>query len=194
MKCLRVIAWTILTLISCAASARAEGFLIPFIGYDFSGDSGDCRTITPCTPKQITYGGAVGFMVGGVLGLEGEVAYAPHFFGEGSGLADNSVTTAMVNALAGIPLGPVRLYGAGGVGVIHTDVSQSTSGLYNAVTNNNIGFDLGGGLMVFFSQHVGFRGDVRYLQTFDSLSIAGLNLNNAKLKFGRGTLGLALRF
>jgi hypothetical protein len=31
----------------------------------------------------------------------------------------------------------------------------------------DIAFDLGGGLTVFFSQHVGFRGDVRNLQTFD---------------------------
>jgi opacity protein-like surface antigen len=194
MRKICLLAAMIVAVLGSARPARADGFIIPFVGADFSGDSGSCRTITPCSPKQLVYGGDVGFMVGGLLGVEGDFAYAPHFFGEGSGLSDNYVATAMVNARVGIPAGPVRPYVVGGIGVIHTDVSQSTVGLYNAITNNDIAFDVGGGLMVFFGAHVGVQGDVRYMRTFNKLSITPLDLNNAALEFGRGTIGLVLRF
>src|SRR5689334_1524545 len=86
------------------APARADGLIMPFFGVDFGGDAGDCRGITPCSSRQGSYGLGLGFMVGGVLGFEAELAHAPHFFGEGGARGDNSVTTAMANLMAGVPL------------------------------------------------------------------------------------------
>jgi opacity protein-like surface antigen len=180
--------------LATSGTARADGLFTPFWGWDFGGDAGDCRSLTPCDPKQTTFGGSLAFMIGGIFGLEGDFGYAPHFFGEGNALSDNHVLTFMGNLLVGAPIGPVRPYAVGGIGVLHTDISASTAGLYNAFTNNAIAYDLGGGLMVFFSNHVGVRGDLRYVRTFDKIEFAPLQLNNKALQFGRGTIGLTLRF
>jgi len=181
-------------LLTTGATARADGLFTPFWGWDFGGDAGSCRSLTPCDPKQTTFGASIAFMVGGIVGIEGDFGYAPHFFGEGNALSDNHVLTVMGNILLGAPIGPVRPYAVGGIGVVHTDISASSVGLYNAFTNNAFAFDAGGGLMVFFSDHVGVRGDLRYVRTFDKIQFAPLQLNNAALQFGRGTIGLTLRF
>jgi hypothetical protein len=64
----------------------------------------------------------------------------------------------------------------------------------NSYSKTSFGYDLGGGVMGFFSSHVGIRGDLRHFHTFDDLTIVGLQINNTKLNFWRGSLGLALRF
>jgi opacity protein-like surface antigen len=181
-------------LLTASATARADGLFTPFWGWDFAGDAGSCRSLVPCDPKQTTFGASLGFMIGGIFGLEGDFGYAPHFFGEGTALSDNHVLTFMGNLLVGAPIGPVRPYAVGGIGVLHTDINASTVGLYNAFTNNAIAFDVGGGVMVFFADHVGARGDLRYVRTFDKIQFAPLQLNNVALQFWRGSIGLTLRF
>jgi opacity protein-like surface antigen len=189
--------WTVA--VACAvlimpAPARADGLITPFFGYNFSGNAGDCSSNPSCATTQYTYGVAFGFMAGGLLGLEEDIAYAPHFFGSASDRSDNYVFTAMTNVLVGIPAGPVRPYALGGIGLIHTDISKSTIGLYNALSNNNVGFDAGGGLMVIFSRHVGVRGDLRYTRSFNSIDFSQFQLNNAKLNFWRTYGGVVFRF
>ena len=176
--------------------ARADGLIIPFIGADFGGDAGDCAKAVPCSTNQMSYGLGLGFMVGGVVGFEGEIAHAPHFFGEASERGGNSVLTIMANVLVGVPLGPVRPYAAAGVGVIHTDISKSNVGLYDAFSNNSFALEVGGGLIGMFSQHVGVRGDLRYLRTLQDLEFSDthFDLNNKALEFWRGSLGVVFRF
>ena len=142
------------------AAARADGLIMPFVGADFGGDAGDCRGVTPCWSKQLTYGVGFGFMVGGVIGLQRDRARAALLWGRGRPRG-NDVLSGMVNILVGVPIGPVRPYVVGGIGVLHTDINQSTTGLDNAVPNNSLAFDVGGGLIGMFSQHVGVRGDLR---------------------------------
>ena len=55
---------------------------------------------------------------------------------------------------------------------------------------NQFGWDLGGGLMVFFGEHVGVRGEVRYFQTFQAFSISSTGRTHRQpqrkeLEFGR---------
>ena len=63
---------TLLISIACAAPARAEGFISPFIGYNFGGDSG-CPSISNCEDKNLNWGIGVG-AVGGLFGVEAEFA------------------------------------------------------------------------------------------------------------------------
>jgi len=45
------------------------------------------------------------------------------------------------------------------------------------------------------SSHFGVRGDVRYFHTFQDIKFAGLTLaDNEKLNWGRGSIGLFLKF
>lgn len=174
--------------------ARADGLITPFVGADFGGDAANCPSAIPCSSNQLSYGIGLGFMVGGVVGIEAEVADAPHFFGEGSGLGDSHVLTAMGSVLVGVPLGAVRPYVTGGFGLVHTGISQSTIGLYNAYTNNSFAFQAGGGLIGMFSQHVGLRGDLRYLRTLQDLNFTEFNLDSKQLSFWRGAFGVVFRF
>ena len=57
--------------------ARADGFVIPFYGYNFGGDSG-CLTATNCENKNWNFGIALGAL-GSVFGFETEFTYATDF-------------------------------------------------------------------------------------------------------------------
>jgi opacity protein-like surface antigen len=174
--------------------ARADGLIMPFVGADFGGNAGNCSGVTPCESRQLSYGVGIGFMVGGVVGFEGEIAHAPRFFGEGGARADNYLLSVMANLLVGVPIGPVRPYGVFGIGVLHTDVNRSDIGLYDAYTNNSVALQAGGGLMVLFARHVGVRGDLRYARTLQNLTLPQFDLADKSLEFWRGAFGVVFRF
>jgi len=173
-----------------ATPARADGFVSPFVGYNFGGDSG-CPQITNCQDKRLNAGVALGAM-GALFGFEEEFAYANNFFGTAPGL-DSSVLTVMSNLMVVPNLGPIRPYVLAGVGLVKTHVSLAPSSVLTS-DNNNVGWDLGGGLMGFFGSHVGLRGDIRYFHAFQDLTALGFTLSNTKLDFGRASVGLVLKF
>ena len=61
-------------------------------------------------------------------------------------------------------------------------------------SNNHFGWDVGGGLIVFPTQHFGIRGDVRYFHAFQDLEILGITLGDTKLDFGRASAGVVFKF
>jgi hypothetical protein len=66
-------------------TANAQGFVSPFIGYNFGGDAG-CPQITNCKDKHASYGVAFG-AVGSVVGAE--LAYTNDFFGQSANQSSN---------------------------------------------------------------------------------------------------------
>ena len=179
-----------LLLLGTAAPARADGFISPWVGFNFGGDSG-CPTISNCQDKKLNLG--VGFgVLGGGFGFEEDVAFAQDFFGTVPGL-DSSVLTVMSNLMVAPKIGPVRPYVLGGLGLVKTHVSLTPTSVFTS-DNNNVGWDIGGGVMVFFGAHVGIRGDIRYIHAFQDLSIPVFTLNGTKLDFGRASGGVVLKF
>lgn len=173
-----------------AAPARAQGFLSPMIGFDFGGDS-HCAEINDCEEKNLNV--SVGFgAMGNVFGFEEEFAYAKDFFGSAPTL-DSSVLTLMSNVMLVPNLGPFRPYVLAGVGLIKSHVELTPSSIINA-DNNHFGWDLGGGLMILFGDHVGVRGDVRYFHSFQDFEVLGFSLSSDKLDFGRASGGLVFKF
>jgi opacity protein-like surface antigen len=171
--------------------ARAQGYFAPFIGYDFGGDAGSCSSIfTDCAEKRTSYGIAAGFLSGGILGFEEDFSYAPDFFGSSASFGSNSVLTLMSNLVVGIPAGPVRPYASGGVGLIRTKVA-TVSQLLN-LSDSGFGYDLGGGVMLFFGAHLGVRGDFRHIRSTKDFDLLGISLPNTKLNFSRISVGLVL--
>ena len=198
MLTLRRIILGIALVTAAAGQARAQGFISPFIGANFGGNAGECADVVDCTSKQFVWGVSAGFLAGGIFGLEGDFGYAPKFFGEGDALEDNYVLTAMANVLVGVPLGPVRPYGAGGFGIIHTDINQSDLLAIDAITNNDFGYNLGGGLFGYFSEHVGVRADLRHfhsLEAFEDFVLDDSDSDDSEhLNFWRAAFGVAFRF
>ena len=171
--------------VGVAAPARADGFITPYIGYNFGGDSGNCQTLTNCSEKHTNYGVSIGAM-GPIFGIEEDIGFAKDFFGRPG--TDDSVFSAMTNLLVGIGVGPVQPYVLGGLGLIRphvSDISFSSS-------NNTLGYDLGGGVTIFVAPHVGIRGDIRHLHTLQDVNIA--IFTGQRLDFYRGSVGLALKF
>jgi opacity protein-like surface antigen len=178
----------------CAAGvrdARAQGFISPMFGYNFGGDAG-CPEITNCEDKAFNWGVGVGAL-GAIFGAELEFVYTDQFFGEAPN-QDSSVLTLMGNVLLAPKFGPVQPYGLAGLGLIKTSVDLTPSAIINE-DNNNFGWDVGGGLMIFFGDHFGIRGDVRYYHAFQALKILGLPIeNDSKLDFGRAAGGVVFKF
>jgi opacity protein-like surface antigen len=187
-----IVCFAALLSVGMASPARAQGFISPYLGWNFGGDAG-CPQITNCEDKHANYGVAFG-AAGAIVGFEEELGYTNDFFGQ-NGNQTSKVLTLMSNFMICPKFGPVQPYGLGGIGLIRTSVEGATSG-----DENQIGWDVGGGVMIFFNQHVGIRGDVRYYHSFQVLdfsklpSIPGLNLSDNKLDYGRVAGAFVFRF
>jgi opacity protein-like surface antigen len=185
-----VSAITLIIMLAAAATARAEGFISPLIGFNFGGDSG-CPTIGDCEDKRANFGVGIGSM-GSVLGFEAEFAYAKDFFGEAPSYS-SSVATVMANAMIVPNLGPVRPYATIGMGLIKANVEATPDSLLSS-ENNDFGWNIGGGAFIFFGPHVGVRGDVRYFHSFEEFELLGQPLSDTKLDFGRVSGAFVLKW
>jgi hypothetical protein len=181
----RLAVFAALILVMTPASAHADGFVTPFIGYGFGGDAASCAGLTDCSPQRTSYGVSVGAF-GTSVGFEEDLNYAKDFFGAAAGVK-NAVFSAMSNLLFLGAAGRVRSYVVSGVGLIRSSVSLDQT----RVDSNVIGYDLGGGANAFITKHVGLRIDVRHFQTFQNVNVP---LAGGKLGFWRASLGLALKF
>ena len=189
MKAIRLAALAALFAVASAVPARADGFITPFLGFNFGGDqAAHCASLTNCEDRRLDWGVALG-STSGIFGFEEEIAYSKNFFGKTPG-GDNAVLTLMSNLMLVLPAGPIRPYGLVGLGLIHPHIKFDSSAF--DVSNNALGYDIGGGVNIFFSPAVGLRGDVRHFHTLQDVTL-GLT-SEAKLDFWRGSAGLTFRF
>jgi opacity protein-like surface antigen len=176
------------------AEARADWLLTPFVGANVGGDT---------VKTQTNFGGSAAWMGKGVIGWEFDAGWAPDFFDTGANTSSTlinktSVSTYMFNVILGAPVGGqsgmgVRPYASAGIGAIHSKAG-SDLGLVD-VSNTDFGWNVGGGAMGFFSDHVGIRGDVRFLQSVkNDLKDNALFTNTGRFGFWRVTGGVVFRF
>jgi opacity protein-like surface antigen len=177
--------------LACTAiEARAQGFFSPFIGYDYGGDS-LCANFTGCEQKKLNIGFSFG-KLGKAGGFEEEIAWAKDFFGSTPSGSDSNVLTVMSNFMIAPKIGPVRPYGLFGVGLMKAHVDLNPVNVIS-FSNNMFAWDLGGGLMVLFGDHVGIRGDIRHFHSFQDF--LGLPIgSDTKLNFGRASAALVLQY
>jgi opacity protein-like surface antigen len=166
--------------------ASAQGFVGVSYGYNFAGDAG-CLTATDCQNKNWNWGASLGAL-GSVVGFETEFTHEGEFTGDHPN--PTSVTTFMGNFMLAPKISIVQPYGLVGLGAIKTTASGSND------SQTQIGWNIGGGLMVFVQKHVGLKGDVRYYHSFQALSLLGIDLarDENKLDFGRASFGVVLKF
>jgi len=185
-----------LTLLTPAA-ARAEGLIIPFFGVNFGGDSGKDFG-DAADANRFNWGVSVAFMGAGVIGVEADISYSPDFYGK-SDIGGSSNLSFMGNMILGVPFGGqrgfgVRPYAIGGIGMIRSEVNAF--GEPFKISENQFGWDFGGGVMMFFGNRVGLRGEVRYFRTFEDFELLGVDLGGSTgaVDFTRGSLGFIFRF
>jgi opacity protein-like surface antigen len=192
MRRVEMLRYTLLSLFfvfGLSAPARAQGFISPFVGV-FGGDS-SCPSGSDCEEQRMNWGLGFGAL-GRVVGFEGELSYAPNFLGEEPGF-ESDMFTLMGNLLVAPKFGPVRPYGVIGLGLMRSTASLTRVDLLVS-ENNNVGWDFGGGLMLFFGDHVGIRGEIRRFQSLQDVSIFDFELSDSKIEFARVSGALVFVF
>jgi hypothetical protein len=173
----------------CApARARADGYVSPWIGIHAVDRNDDGRG---------TFGVTAGYMGGGVFGFEGDLGYSADFFGP-SQIGEGYAINVMGNFILGVPIGGdhgagVRPFVTGGLGLLRTHIDAGR--LVNvSLSSNDFAYDVGAGMMGFFNEHFGLRGEVRYLRTLqDTNRGSGIDFENGRLRFWRATAGVTFR-
>ncbi|MBW8895250.1 MAG: outer membrane beta-barrel protein [Acidobacteria bacterium] len=102
------------------------------------------------------------------------------------------MTTAMGNILVGVPLGGVRPYASGGIGLISSRVDNPGQ-FFSKASSNDLGADVGGGVM-FLGGNVGVRGDLRYFRSLNNSDSNGVDLSLGDFRFWRGSVGVTFKF
>ncbi len=171
--------------------ARADGFVTPWVGSAFGSSFDNGRG---------TFGVSAGGMGAGIVGGEVDFGYNPSFFGTQNDFGNNSVLNLMGNVIVGVPIGGtqgkgVRPYVVGGLGLIRTQIDGVTNSSFfrPASSTNMFGWDAGVGVMGYFNDHVGLRGEMRYLRATQDWDNTSFSLNGERLHFWRPSIGVVLR-
>jgi opacity protein-like surface antigen len=188
-----------------AAPASADWLFTPYLGINFghSADFGDVGDFIDNFEKKSVFGGSLAWMGAGIIGVEFDLGWSPNFFEFTTGdvdfdFGDSNLTTLMGNLIVGVPIGGttgggIRPYGAGGIGLIRSSIGAGD--LFDDVSSNDLGFNVGGGVHGFFNDNVGLRGDIRYFRAFlDDEPDDDLDLGLGDLQFWRATVGVTIRF
>jgi len=187
------------------SAAHADVLITPFVGGNTGGSASSPLFRAVDDGTRANFGVSLAAMAGGVFGVEADVGYTPRFVGADIDIigipitvAQNRVTTAMMNLTVGLPIQGrsgigVRPYAVGGVGLIRQQIDL-VGGLAS-YTANDFGYDLGGGVMLFLGRHVGLRGDVRHFRTTGGISVADLvDLEPGAFNFTRTSVGVTFRY
>jgi opacity protein-like surface antigen len=189
MRFKHVMAIGIALLVFTAAPARAQMFVTPYAGGQFSGDTQE---------NNFNLGASIGFLGAGKYGVEADFNLAPNFFSSSDNInfdaKDSNLATVMFNGIVTLP--PhwrVRPYGTAGVGWMRSQIDD-VGGAF-AVKNNDFGFNVGGGLFAQFNDHVGWRTDVRYFRAVvDNEEDLEFDVGLGSFDFWRATAGLTFTF
>jgi opacity protein-like surface antigen len=189
-----------LLLIPATASAQSW-FFSPFVGANFGGNArfGDVGDFDDEVERRVDFGATLGWNPS-VVGFEIDLGWSPNFFEDTAGarnfdFGDNNVTTLMGNVLISAPPGKgLRPYGSTGVGLIRSRIS-SAGNLFDDLTTNDFGINIGGGVNGQFNDNVGIRGDIRYFRSLqDNEPDNEFDLGLSNFDFWRGTIGVTFRW
>ena len=171
------------------APVRADGYVTPWVGVT-GVDSND--------DGHFTLGVVTGYMGAGVFGFEADFGYTPDFFGPRDIVGKSTAFTMTGDFILGIPIGGthgagVRPFVSGGLGLMRT-VRERFTVLDGSEANNQLCYDFGVGMMGFFSEHFGLRGDLRYLRSLDDAIVTSpFDLSPGRLRFWRVSGGVTFR-
>ena len=179
--------------------ARAEGYISPWVATNAGTGFNSNNLGNSFNNGRVGVGTQVGAMGKGILGAELDLGWSPSFFGTTNDFGNNSVIDVMGNVIIGIPVGGtrgagIRPYATAGLGLLRTQIDGGTIATVSS-SNNDLGWNAGAGVMGYFSDHFGVRGDVRYLRNIqnNSTSLTDVNFDPGNFHFWRASIGVVLR-
>jgi hypothetical protein len=176
----------------------ADSQIRPFIGSTFHGDT-SFVDLEHAAPGQNLVVGVSWVTLGDVFGFDAELADAPGFFQSGNRhlVLSSRVTTVTGNVIISAPRRfteyTLRPYFVAGGGLMRVRIDDSLDAL--PVSRVLPAFDVGGGVMTFFTNHVGVSGEMRRFQNLYRQSEEnGLTFGNERLSFWRATVAFVYRY
>lgn len=169
MRLTRYILAAAAALVALEGSASAQAMFIGSIGNVFGGDA-------PSTKK--TWALAIGGGGAHGIGSELEFSHTGNFFETPNGVAHGKIITLMPSIFVAIPIDMVRPYGIFGFGFIRQRTEASIGGLLTDLSDDDVGYSVGAGVIVKFSRSLGVRGDFRRfkVRTSDGISFKRLTV------------------
>jgi hypothetical protein len=185
-----------LALVLAPVQARADGFFSPWVGSAFGAGNG--ISTANIDAGATTFGITAGGMGAGIIGGEVDFGYSPSFFGDKEVFGANSIINLMGNVVVGVPVGGqsgagIRPYVTAGLGMLRTQIDGGNFGNVSS-SETGLGWNAGAGVMGYFADHIGVRGDLRYVRGFNETDfgfVTGDNLGT--LRFWRASIGVVIR-
>ena len=201
---------SLLSLTVLPVSASAQSWSVsPFVGANFGGSAsfGEFPEVDDEVERRLDFGATIGWNPN-VVGFEVDFGFSPNFFEDTAGdrsfdFGESNVTTLMTNVLFSAPPGRgLRPYLSTGLGLIRANVDDGGA-LFDQLSTNDLGVNIGGGINGQFTDNVGIRGDVRYFRGLEQRDdddpledddFADEDFGFENFSFWRGTVGLTFRW
>jgi hypothetical protein len=202
----RALSLALLVLATFPSESRAEWLVMPYAGITL----GTKATFSDFAlqfdnefdPAPL-FGAALVWQKSRVFEIEGDFGLSPDFFGRRVGeddfqYGDNQLISLMGNLRMNLPwpsggTGHIRPYGAAGIGVFLTRISDP-EGAFTA-DGNQLAFDAGGGITAPMGARFLLQADVRYFRTLQAATPKDeVDLAIDSLSFWRTTVGFGIRF
>jgi hypothetical protein len=187
----------VVMLLAAPGTARADIFVIPFMGVKFGGSTSIVDLELAAGRSTLTLGATALKLDDRIIGWEVEFAHIPRYFENSdqlplmkTGSYVSDLTGSVVLALPpGLTGGGLRPYVVAGGGVIHAEAADFLE--IFLIRRTVPAINLGIGATGLLSNNVGVRFDVRHLRSLtkdDPLGLVG-----RKIVYSRFTIGLLLR-
>ena len=140
----------------CCAFDNVAGAQTAFVGSIGNVYGGDALV------RARTYAVGLGGSGAHSVGSELEFSQTSHFSNLLGG--ESKVLSLMASILVSAHAGPVRPYGLFGYGFIRQRTETSTGFVLSNLSNNDVGYNAGGGVVYKFSKAAGVRADLRHFK------------------------------
>jgi opacity protein-like surface antigen len=137
-----------------AGTASAQAMFTASIGNVFGGDA---------PSKKSTWAVAIGGGGSHGIGSELEFSETRNFFETAAGATQTKIVTLMPSIFVMVPVNKVRPYGIFGFGFIRQR-TEGSGGLFSDLSDDDIGYSVGGGVTFQFARHAGVRADLRHFK------------------------------
>ena len=185
--------------------AAAEWHFTPMLGATFFGRTNFFDPELGSDNVHRTYGGSIGLLGGGLLGVEMVGVWAPGFFEDDDApiqLVKSSRSIALMgNVVLTAPRRwteyNLRPFVSGGIGWLHASRTDraplNPGGQLLPVDENLAGFNVGGGAIGFLTADTGVRFDVRYYSNLKPTDEGPVAFGNVRLSYVTASVGIVLR-
>lgn len=156
MRTIKLFVLTAAILAALEGSAAAQAMFTASVGNVFGGDA---------PSKKSVWAVAIGGGGAHSIGSELEFSQTSNFLETADGVAHGKVLTLMPSIFVAVPIARVRPYGIFGFGFIRQRADDESLGsLFSDLSDEHVGYSVGGGVTFKFAEHAGVRADLRHFK------------------------------